>query len=83
MKKISLLLATMLAAANLCAQVYVGGGLGVHIYSGLWGNNLEKFPSIQVTGRVNQGRKSDMRSMTGFLWELLSHTSGTSRMPTI
>lgn len=54
MKKVFLLIVTMLAAANLCAQVYVGGGVGVHIYSDLWGDNLEKFPSIQVTGRVNQ-----------------------------
>lgn len=54
MKKICILIMAMLAAVNLYSQVYVGGGLGVHLYSGLWGDNLEKFPNVQVSGRVNQ-----------------------------
>lgn len=54
MKRVFLFIVTMLAAANLYAQVYVGGGLGVHIYSDLWGDNLEKIPSVQISGRVNQ-----------------------------
>ena len=50
MKHSFVLLMAILVAANLSAQVYVGGGVGVHVGTGAWGGNVRNYGgNVKVT----------------------------------
>lgn len=50
MKHSFVLLMAILVAANLSAQVYVGGGVGVHVGTGAWGGNVRDYGgNVKVT----------------------------------